>query len=168
MVTKIPIYAIISLSLIHILYSLILSAPEEKINQKVGIRTVCVKDGVILVNDRPIKFKGVNRHDSDPVTGYTISKEQALKDLCIMKEHNINAIRTSHYPNAPWFVQLCDEYGFYVIGESDIEMHGITSIYGGGADKNYSQFAMDQMCIRDSCQTAPRIGGTVLFGNTGK
>ncbi len=125
------------------LYSLILSAPEEKINQKVGIRTVCVKDGVILVNDRPIKFKGVNRHDSDPVTGYTISKEQALKDLRIMKEHNINAIRTSHYPNAPWFVQLCDEYGFYVIGESDIEMHGITSIYGGGADKNYSQFAMD-------------------------
>lgn len=125
------------------LYHLTVSGPEEKIVQKVGIRTVCVKNGVILVNDHPVKFKGVNRHDSDPVTGYTISKEQALLDLRIMKEHNVNAIRTSHYPNAPWFVQLCDEYGFYVIGESDIEMHGVTSIYGGGADKNYSQFAMD-------------------------
>ena len=125
------------------LYKLILLAPEEIIEQKVGIRTVCVKEGVILVNGRSVKFKGVNRHDSDPVTGYTISREQALKDLRIMKQHNINAIRTSHYPNAPWFPQLCDEYGFYVIGESDIEMHGVVSIYGGGADKNYSQFAMD-------------------------
>ena len=62
-------------------------------------------------------MKGVNRHDSDPVTGYTISREQAEKDLKLMKQHNINALRTSHYPNAPWLMQLCDEYGFYVIAD---------------------------------------------------
>lgn len=125
-------------------YQLTISGPEERICQDVGIRTIGVRDGVIQINGCPVKFKGVNRHDSDPVTGYTISREQAMVDLKLMKEHNINAIRTSHYPNAPWFPQLCDEFGFYVIGESDIEMHGVTSIYGGGADKNYSQFAMDE------------------------
>ena len=76
-----------------------------------------------------IKFKGVNRHDSDPKTGYVISREQALQDLRLMKQHNFNAIRTAHYPNAPWFTELCDEYGFYVIAESDIESHGTNAVY---------------------------------------
>ena len=72
----------------------------------------------------------MNRHDSDPKTGYTISKEQAIKDLTLMKQANINAIRTSHYPNAPWFPMLCNEFGFYVIAEADIESHGATNFYG--------------------------------------
>ena len=103
------------------LYTLILECNGEYIVQKIGVRKIEVKDKVVLLNEKPIKFRGVNRHDSNPVTGYTISRDQAMIDLQLMKEHNINAIRTSHYPNAPWFTQLCDEFGFYVIDESDIE-----------------------------------------------
>ena len=99
------------------------------ITQAVGIREVYIKDGVVYVNGQNLKFRGTNRHDSDPVTGYTISKEQAIRDLTLMKQFNFNAIRTSHYPNAPWFTELCDRYGFYVIAESDIEMHGYLSTY---------------------------------------
>ncbi|NLA54288.1 MAG: DUF4981 domain-containing protein, partial [Clostridiales bacterium] len=79
----------------------------------------------------PIKFRGVNRHDSDPKTGYTISPAQIKTDMKLMKEHNVNAIRTSHYPNAPFMAELCDEYGFYVMEESDIECHGVLTIYHG-------------------------------------
>ena len=111
-------------------YTVILSTGEEVISQKVGLRDIRIEDGVVLLNGVDIKFRGVNRHDSDPVTGYTISREQALKDLALMKRHNINAIRTSHYPNAPWFLQLCSEYGFYVIAEADIESHGMATKLG--------------------------------------
>lgn len=106
------------------LYHILLSTDDEMILQRIGIREIKIADGVLLFNGTAIKCKGVNRHDSNAYTGYTISREQAIADLKLMKEHNINAIRTSHYPNAPWFTELCDEYGFYVIGESDIEMHG--------------------------------------------
>ncbi|MDP8170384.1 glycoside hydrolase family 2 TIM barrel-domain containing protein [Pasteurella skyensis] len=106
------------------LYSLRLHYANEWIEQKIGFRKIAVENGVLLFNSQPIKFKGVNRHDSDPKTGYSISYEQAVKDLTLMKQHNINAIRTAHYPNAPWFTELCDKYGFYVISESDIESHG--------------------------------------------
>lgn len=88
-------------------------------------------------------MKGVNRHDSDPVTGYTISREQAEKDLKLMKQHNINALRTSHYPNAPWLMQLCDEYGFYVIAESDIEIHGTASFFGGSQAVTFGLLAQN-------------------------
>ena len=88
-----------------------------------------IMSGDVYVNGQNLKFRGTNRHDSDPVTGYTISKEQAIRDLTLMKQFNFNAIRTSHYPNAPWFTELCDRYGFYVIAESDIEMHGYLSTY---------------------------------------
>lgn len=124
------------------LYTLVLQTEDEQITQQVGIRKIEVQDGVLLINKVPVKFKGVNRHDSDPVTGYTISKEQALKDLKLMKEHNINAIRTSHYPNAPWFTELCNQYGFYVIAESDLEAHCTVTIYQGG-NKNYGEIAQD-------------------------
>ncbi len=125
------------------LYTLVLTTDEEEIIQKVGIREVEIKNSVILLNRVPIKFKGVNRHDSDPVTGYTISREQALKDLSLMKQHNINAIRTSHYPNAPWFPQLCDEYGFYLIAEADLECHGAAAFYSGSSEHTYGDIAMN-------------------------
>ena len=111
------------------LYTLTLTTPGETIRQKVGIREVKSEKGVLYVNGQNIKFRGVNRHDSDPVTGYAVSVEQMKKDLRIMKEHNINAIRTSHYPNAPLFTQMCDEYGFYVIAEADLEAHGVMNVY---------------------------------------
>jgi beta-galactosidase len=125
------------------LYTMVLKTEEEQIIQKVGIRKIEVKDSVILLNNVPIKFKGVNRHDSDPVTGYTISREQALRDLSLMKQHNINAIRTSHYPNAPWFTELCDEYGFYVIAEADLETHAAVDFYSGSYSETYSDIAMN-------------------------
>ncbi len=119
------------------LYTIILKTEEEIIEQKVGIKRVEIKEGVFFINGEPVKLKGVNRHDSDPKTGFTISKEQALKDLSLMKQHNINAIRTSHYPNAPWFTKLCDEYGFYVILEADLEAHGATAFYHASYEKTY-------------------------------
>ncbi len=127
------------------LYTLKLCTQEELILQKVGIRKVELKDCVLLLNNVPIKLKGVNRHDSDPVTGYTISREQALTDLSLMKQHNINAIRTSHYPNAPWFTELCDEYGFYVIGEADVETHGVVNFYSGSYEHTYCDIAKNEL-----------------------
>lgn len=125
------------------LYKLVLKCGEEYIAKNVGLRKVEVKNSVVLLNGVNIKFKGTNRHDSDPVTGYTISPEQAYRDMELMKQHNINAIRTSHYPNAPWFTELCDELGFYVIDESDIEMHGCVAFMGGFDWKTYSTLAED-------------------------
>ncbi len=123
------------------LYTLYLITEDEVIRERVGLREIKIVDGIVLFNNKPIKMRGANRHDSDPVTGYTISKEQAKNDLMIMKRHNINAVRTSHYPNAPWFVQMCDEYGFYVVDESDIEIHGTASLYGGSQAKTFGLLA---------------------------
>ena len=125
-----------------VLYTLLIDSNNECIAQKVGIREITIKDGVILLNGVPVRFNGVNRHDSDPVSGAAISREQALRDLALMKQHNINAIRTSHYPNSPWFPALCDEYGFYLIAEADVESHGTVTIYGGGHD-TYGLLAQD-------------------------
>ena len=136
-------------------YTLVLSTGQEVIAQKVGLRQIEVQDGVVLLNGAAIKFRGVNRHDSDPVTGYTISREQALRDLALMKRHNINAIRTSHYPNAPWFAQLCGEFGFYLIGEADIESHGMSEKLGSYSEDTYPDAADDpqfQLAILDRVQ----------------
>ncbi len=116
------------------LYTLILSTGDEAIGTKLGIREIKIEDKVVYLNGSKIKFKGVNRHDSNPVTGPTVSLDDMLLDLKLMKQNNINAIRTSHYPNSPVFLELCDKYGFYVIGEADIEAHGTTTIYGGAQD----------------------------------
>lgn len=106
------------------LYKLIFETEHETIGEKIGIRNIKVENGCVLINGGAVKFKGVNRHDSDPITGAYVSKEKMLEELILMKQHNINAIRTSHYPNAPVFLQLCDELGFYLIDEADIEAHG--------------------------------------------
>ena len=106
------------------LYTLVLETENEVITERVGIREVCIKGNVVYINGSPVKFRGVNRHDFDPVTGCVVSVEQMKKDLAMMKQYNFNAIRTSHYPNQPMFYQMCDEYGFFVIDEADNESHG--------------------------------------------
>ncbi len=111
------------------LYNLVIETDTEIIGEKVGFRRIAIENGVVKINGKAIKFRGVNRHDSYPDTGYYASVEQMKKDLELMKKHNINGIRTSHYPNSPVFYQLCDEYGFYVIDEADLEMHGCVEVY---------------------------------------
>ena len=110
------------------LYRLTMTTGSEVIGEEVGLRTIANDKGVFKINGKAIKFRGVNRHDSYPDTGYAASLEQLEKDLQLMKMHNVNAIRTSHYPNAPVFYKLCDRYGFYVIDEADLEMHGSVSV----------------------------------------
>lgn len=111
------------------LYKLVMETDQECITEQVGFRTIEIIDRVVYFNGEKIKFRGVNRHDSDPETGFVIGREQMMKDLTMMKQHNFNAIRTSHYPNAPYFYQLCDQYGFLVIDEADLEAHGPCEIY---------------------------------------
>ena len=111
------------------LYQIILTMPDEVIVDRIGFRTIEIRDKVVYFNGEKIKFRGVNRHDSDPETGFVIDVWQIKKDLMLMKQHNFNAIRSSHYPNAPYFYQMCDEYGFMVIDEADIEAHGPFMLY---------------------------------------
>ena len=111
------------------LYNLTLLTPTEAIGEKIGIRDIRIENSTVKINGTPIKFRGVNRHDSYPDTGSYASVAQMRKDLDLMKRHNINAIRTSHYPNSPLFYRLCDEYGFYVIDEADYEAHGCEIAY---------------------------------------
>lgn len=111
------------------LYTVIIRCAGEVITDRIGIREITIENKIVYINGMPIKFHGVNRHDSDPVTGFTISREQIVRDMSLMKQHNVNAIRTSHYPNAPYFYELCDEYGFYVIDEADIEAHGPSELF---------------------------------------
>ena len=121
------------------LYTLILETENETIVEYVGFRTIEIVNKVILFNGQKIKFRGVNRHDSDPVTGFTVGIDQIMKDLTMMKQHNFNSIRSSHYPNVPYFYQLCDKYGFMVIDEADIEAHGPFMLYRK-EDTDYNRF----------------------------
>lgn len=98
----------------------------EVTTQQVGFRKIEIQNGMLLVNGQPILIKGVNRHESDPKTGQTLSREAMLKDIQLMKQYNINAVRTSHYPNNETWLELCDQYGIYVVGEANIESHGMS------------------------------------------
>ena len=106
------------------LYSLTLHTAGETIGERIGIRTVEIRNGVFMVNGRPVKLRGVNRHEFHPERGACVTGEDMLKDLLLMKRYHINAIRTSHYPPDAAFLRLCDELGFYVIDEADVEAHG--------------------------------------------
>lgn len=121
------------------LYTLVLRSEKETIVDYIAIRTVEIRNSVIYLNGQKIKFRGVNRHDSDPVTGFTVDVDKIKKDMTLMKQHNINAIRTSHYPNAPYFYQMCDKYGFMVCDEADIEAHGPFMLYRS-EDTDYNRF----------------------------
>jgi beta-galactosidase len=96
----------------------------EVVPWRVGFRKVEIKEARILINGRAVVFKGVNRHEHDPETGHYVSSERMVQDIEMMKQHNVNAVRTSHYPNAPEWYELCDRYGLYVIDETNIETHG--------------------------------------------
>lgn len=107
------------------LYKMYISCNEEVLNFNIGIRKIEVVDGVFLINGKAVKLKGVNRHDSHPELGQTIPVSHMIKDLKLMKAYNINTIRTAHYPNDSRFLELCDQYGFYVVDEADLECHGV-------------------------------------------
>ena len=121
------------------LYTLTLQSSYETIVDYIALRTIEIRDKVIYFNGQKIKFRGVNRHDSDPETGFTVSVPQIKQDLSLMKQHNFNSIRSSHYPNAPYFYQMCDLYGFMVIEEADIEAHGPYMLYRK-EDTDYNRF----------------------------
>lgn len=123
------------------LYTLLLHSSDEYMAFPVGFRCVCSKNGCVMVNGQRVRLRGVNRHDSHPTKGPAVSREDMLCDLHLMKQHNVNAIRTSHYPNAPEFLSLCDRLGFYVIDEADLECHGVMECYG--KEKNFSRLSDD-------------------------
>ena len=112
-----------------VLYSLYLVSGTEHICLPVGFKRLMVRDSVVYINGKAVKLKGVNRHDSHPVLGSATPMDHMLEDLYVMKRHNVNAIRTSHYPNDPRFLGLCDKLGFFVVSEADIETHGM-SVWG--------------------------------------
>ena len=97
----------------------------EVVPQRVGFRKVEIKNAQVLVNGQPVLFKGANRHELDPVTGYVVSMDRMLEDIRVMKELNINAVRTCHYPDDPRWYELCDIYGIYMVAEANIESHGM-------------------------------------------
>lgn len=119
------------------LYELKFTYKDEVITQKVGFRTISISDKYeFLVNGTPVKIQGVNRHDTNAYKGWTMSDEDLVADMVAMKKLNINAIRTSHYPPTPYLLNLCDEMGFYVILETDIETHGFVSRHKRRPDRS--------------------------------
>jgi len=140
------------------LYALTLECGGEVITKRIGFRKVEVIDRVVYLNGVNIKLKGVNRHDSDPYVGYAVTTEHMERDLRLMKESNVNAIRTSHYPNSPLFVEMCDKYGFYMIAEADLEMHGVVSLVGDGSDHliKYGLLARSPMFKNAICDRQQR------------
>ncbi|MEV6957962.1 glycoside hydrolase family 2 TIM barrel-domain containing protein [Streptomyces sp. NPDC051207] len=108
------------------LYDGVLATPGERVGLRIGFRTVALEDGLIKVNGRAVLFKGVNRHEWHPERGRALDPRTMRQDVLLMKRHNINAVRTAHYPPHPAFLDLCDEYGLWVIDECDLETHGFT------------------------------------------
>lgn len=154
--------------------------PIEYISQKVGFRTVEIKDGVIRINGERVVFKGTNRHEFDCKTGRYITEEVMRYDIELMKKSNINAVRTSHYPNCPRFLELCNEYGLYVIDENNMEAHGTnnSSIIGcpqiPGSRPEWEKACMDRIKAiyhRDknmSCVVSWSLGNETLGGEIPK
>ncbi len=119
---------------------------------KIGFRSVEIKKGQLLVNGQPVLFKGVNRHEHDPVNGHVVTRESMIADIKDFKKYNINAVRTAHYPNDPAWYDLCDKYGIYVIDEANIESHG----YGYKAGETLAQKPMFELQHMDRIQRMVR------------
>ncbi len=107
------------------LYTLLVTIDGQAECQKIGFKKVEIRDGVFYLNGKNVKFKGVNRHDTHPTLGFYTPVNEMVNDIVQMKKHNINTVRTSHYPNDPRFLELCDQYGLYVVDETDLECHGV-------------------------------------------
>ncbi|MFV0594001.1 MAG: glycoside hydrolase family 2 TIM barrel-domain containing protein [Draconibacterium sp.] len=126
------------------LYTLVLTLKDangevvEARSCKVGFREISIQNGALLVNGKKVKLYGVNRHDHSPVGGKTVSREETRRDLELIKQYNFNAIRTSHYPNDPYFYELCDEYGVYVMDEANVETHGVNGLISNIPGWHYS------------------------------
>lgn len=119
----------------------------EVLSNKIGFRTAEIKNKQLLVNGQPVLIKGVNRHEMDPLTGSYVTRERMKQDIRIMKENNINAVRTSHYPDDSYFYDLCDEYGIYVVAEANLESHGMTAPGNKNAlaaDPEFSQMHLER------------------------
>ena len=116
------------------LYTLILSYGDETVAKKIGFRKYEIRNRVVYINGKKVKARGVNRHDSHPILGHTTPYDHYLRDLYILKAHNVNTVRTSHYPSDARFIELCDVLGFYVVCEADLEAHG--ACYSDGGDRN--------------------------------
>ena len=117
------------------LYTLKIESCGEVITQKVGLRTISLSQkGQLLINGVSVKLQGVNHHDTHPYNGWTMTDEEILADLRLMKSLNVNCVRTSHYPPTPKFLEFCDEMGFYVVLETDLETHGFYKRFGNGQD----------------------------------
>ncbi|MBX9332107.1 beta-galactosidase subunit alpha, partial [Serratia marcescens] len=116
------------------LYQLLLSLYDGAGNllgvvpQRVGFREIAVRDGLMYVNGRYLKLHGVNRHDHDHRKGRAVDMARVERDIVLMKQHNINSVRTAHYPNDPRFYELCDLYGLFVMAETDLESHGFANV----------------------------------------
>ncbi|HEY2697680.1 MAG TPA: glycoside hydrolase family 2 TIM barrel-domain containing protein [Pseudonocardiaceae bacterium] len=130
------------------LYDAELATPGERVRLRIGFRTVAVRDGQLLVNGKAILLRGVNRHEWHPDHGRAVPAETRREDLLLMKRHNINAVRTSHYPPHPDFLALCDELGLWVIDECDLETHGFSLVGWAGnpsADPVWRPALLDRM-----------------------
>jgi beta-galactosidase len=106
------------------LYDCVVASASERVTLRIGFRRVVIEDGLLQVNGHRVQLHGVNRHEFSPSAGRVVSEELMVRDIELMKAHNVNAVRTSHYPPHPRFLELCDEYGLYVIDECDLETHG--------------------------------------------
>jgi beta-galactosidase len=130
------------------LYDVVVSTASETLSLRLGFRRVEVSGVELHVNGRPITFRGVNRHDFDPKAGRAVSREAMEKDVVLMKRHNVNAVRTSHYPPDPFLLELCDRYGLYLIEENDIETHGFSMVDWRGnpsSDPQWAEVYLDRM-----------------------
>ncbi len=123
---------------------------QEYISEKIGFRRFEIIDSIMYLNGKRIVFKGVNRHEFSSITGRAISKEEIEKDLCVMKQNNINAIRTSHYPNRSVLYRLCDQYGFYLIDEMNLETHGTWDMIGENKNREKEVIPKDQELWRNT------------------
>ncbi|WP_233441862.1 glycoside hydrolase family 2 TIM barrel-domain containing protein [Lentzea atacamensis] len=130
------------------LYDGFVHTAVERVPVRIGFRTVAIEDGVITINGSRVVFRGVNRHEHHPRLGRAVPRETALADVLLMKRHNVNAVRTSHYPPDPHFLQLCDEYGLWVIDECDLETHGFGDLGWEGNpsdDPRWTESYLDRM-----------------------
>ncbi|WP_086662103.1 glycoside hydrolase family 2 TIM barrel-domain containing protein [Lentzea kentuckyensis] len=130
------------------LYDGFVHTDAERVPVRIGFRTVAIEDGVLTINGSRVVFRGVNRHEHHPRFGRAVPRETALADVLLMKKHNVNAVRTSHYPPDPYFLELCDEYGLWVIDECDLETHGFGELGWAGnpsEDPRWAESYVDRM-----------------------